>query len=203
MLSVKIVLIHETQSALWKPELQSIRTSAVSTPDLQVSGFDCRRSRERLDSGIPDIFQSGQYLWRLRKVNLCIRVCVCCVCVCVCANRHCTVVLTLISGLFHDCSPVTSAVKPRVSSGRRVTADASARGVTQQEKSLSDGNVSVIGQRLVYSNRSLDPDEEKPSDMTSSSSSSSSPQIRATGRQPLRALRPAKGSQQRRVRAVV
>ncbi|KTG43226.1 hypothetical protein cypCar_00048600, partial [Cyprinus carpio] len=94
-------------------------------------------------------------------------------------------------------SPVTSAVKPRVSSGRRVTADASARGVTQQEKSLSDGNVSVIGQRLVYSNRSLDPDEEKPSDMTSSSSSSSSPQIRATGRQPLRALRPAKGSQQR------
>uniref|UniRef100_A0A9J8CPX8 TOG domain-containing protein n=1 Tax=Cyprinus carpio carpio TaxID=630221 RepID=A0A9J8CPX8_CYPCA len=89
-------------------------------------------------------------------------------------------------------SPVTSAVKPRVSSGRRVTADASARGVTQQEKSLSDGNVSVIGQRLVYSNRSLDPDEEKPSDMTSSSSSSSSPQIRATGRQPLRALRPAK-----------
>ncbi len=62
-------------------------------------------------------------------------------------------------------------------------------GVTQQEKSLSDGNVSVIGQRLVYSNRSLDPDEEKPSDMMTSSS----PQIRAAGREPLRALRPAKG----------
>ncbi|XP_059377119.1 TOG array regulator of axonemal microtubules protein 1-like [Carassius carassius] len=95
-------------------------------------------------------------------------------------------------------SPVESAVKPRVPSGRRVPADISARGETQQEKSLSDGNVSVIGQRLVYSNRSLDPDEEKPSDMTSSSSSSSSsPQIRAAGRQPLRALRPARGSQQR------
>ncbi|XP_052385877.1 TOG array regulator of axonemal microtubules protein 1 isoform X2 [Carassius gibelio] len=95
-------------------------------------------------------------------------------------------------------SPVESAVKPRVSSGRRVPADTSARGETQQDKSLSDGNVSVIGQRLVYSNRSLDPDEEKPSDMTSSSSSSSSsPQIRAAGRQPLRALRPARGSQQR------
>ncbi|XP_026121555.1 TOG array regulator of axonemal microtubules protein 1-like isoform X2 [Carassius auratus] len=92
-------------------------------------------------------------------------------------------------------SPVESAVKPRVSSGRRVPADISARGETQQDKSLSDGNVSVIGQRLVYSNRSLDPDEEKPSDMTSSSSSS--PQIRAAGRQPLRALRPARGSQQR------
>ncbi|XP_058604401.1 TOG array regulator of axonemal microtubules protein 1 isoform X2 [Onychostoma macrolepis] len=93
-------------------------------------------------------------------------------------------------------SPVSSAVKPQVSSGRHVTADVSAQGVTQQEKSLSDGNVSVVGQRLVYSNRSLDPDEEKPSDMTSSSSSSS-PQIRAAGREPLRALRPAKGSQQR------
>ncbi|XP_016108497.1 protein FAM179B-like isoform X2 [Sinocyclocheilus grahami] len=91
-------------------------------------------------------------------------------------------------------SPVNSAAKPRVPSGRHVTRDVSARGVTQQEKSLSDGNVSVIGQRLVYSNRSLDPDEEKPSDMTSSSSS---PQIRAAGREPLRALRPAKGSQQR------
>ncbi|XP_026116337.1 TOG array regulator of axonemal microtubules protein 1-like isoform X3 [Carassius auratus] len=97
-------------------------------------------------------------------------------------------------------SPVESAVKPRVSSGRRVPADTSARGETQQDKSLSDGNVSVIGQRLVYSNRTLDPDEEKPSDMTSSSSSSSSsssPQIRAAGRQPLRALRPARGSPQR------
>ncbi|XP_073683590.1 TOG array regulator of axonemal microtubules protein 1 [Garra rufa] len=89
-------------------------------------------------------------------------------------------------------SPVHSAAKPRVPSGRHVTADISAQGVTQQKKSLSDGNVSVIGQRLVYSNRSLDPDEEKPSDMTTSSS----PQIRATGREPLRALRPAKGSQQ-------
>ncbi|XP_050988950.1 TOG array regulator of axonemal microtubules protein 1 isoform X3 [Labeo rohita] len=89
-------------------------------------------------------------------------------------------------------SPVNSAAKPRVPSGRHVTADVSTHGVMQQEKSLSDGNVSVIGQRLVYSNRSIDPDEEKPSDM----SSSSSPQIRTAGREPLRALRPARGSQQ-------
>lgn len=82
---------------------------------------------------------------------------------------------------------VTSAAKPRVASGTR---DLSAQGVTQQDKSLSDGNVSVVGQRLVYSNRPLDADEEKPSDMTSS------PQIRAAGREPLRALRPAKGSHQ-------
>ncbi|XP_042629295.1 TOG array regulator of axonemal microtubules protein 1-like [Cyprinus carpio] len=107
-----------------------------------------------------------------------------------------------LSSLYSPPSPSgtksSPAAKPRVPSGRRVTADVSARGVTgvtQQEKSLSDGNVSVIGHRLVYSNRSLDPDEEKPSDMTSSSSSS--PQIRATGREPLRALRPAKGPQQR------
>ncbi|KAI2654033.1 TOG array regulator of axonemal microtubules protein 1 [Labeo rohita] len=59
-------------------------------------------------------------------------------------------------------SPVNSAAKPRVPSGRHVTADVSTHGVMQQEKSLSDGNVSVIGQRLVYSNRSIDPDEEKP-----------------------------------------
>ncbi|KAL1257339.1 hypothetical protein QQF64_010583, partial [Cirrhinus molitorella] len=88
--------------------------------------------------------------------------------------------------------PCNSAAKPRVPLERHVTADVSAPGVTQQVKSLSDGNVSVIGQRLAYSNRSLDPDEEKPSDMTSSSS----PQIRAAGREPLRAIRPAKGSQQ-------
>ncbi|XP_043088356.1 TOG array regulator of axonemal microtubules protein 1 isoform X2 [Puntigrus tetrazona] len=92
-------------------------------------------------------------------------------------------------------SPVSSAVNPRASSGRHVTADAGTQGVTQQEKSLSDG--CVIGQRLVYSNRALDPDEEKTGDVTlSSSSSSSSPQIRAAGREPLRALRPAKRSQQ-------
>ncbi|CAM4641945.1 unnamed protein product [Leuciscus chuanchicus] len=84
-------------------------------------------------------------------------------------------------------SPVTSAAKPRVASGAR---DPSAQGVTQQDKSVSDGNVSVVGQRLVYSNRPLESDEEKPVDMTSS------PQIRASGREPLRALRPAKGSHQ-------
>ncbi|XP_077077853.1 TOG array regulator of axonemal microtubules protein 1 isoform X2 [Siphateles boraxobius] len=84
-------------------------------------------------------------------------------------------------------SPVTSAAEPRAASGTR---DLSAQGVTQQNKSLSDGNVSVVGQRLVYSNRPLDADEEKPSDMTSS------PQIRAAGREPLRALRPAKGCHQ-------
>ncbi|XP_067223821.1 TOG array regulator of axonemal microtubules protein 1 isoform X1 [Chanodichthys erythropterus] len=84
-------------------------------------------------------------------------------------------------------SPVNSAEKPRAASGRR---DLGAQGVTQQDKSLSDGSVGVVGQRLVYSNRSLDPDEEKPGDMTSS------PQIRAAGREPLRALRAAKGSQQ-------
>ncbi|XP_039525610.1 TOG array regulator of axonemal microtubules protein 1 isoform X1 [Pimephales promelas] len=85
-------------------------------------------------------------------------------------------------------SPVTSAAKPRVASGAR---DPSAQGVTQPDKSLSDGNVSVVGQRLVYSTRPLDADEEKPSDMTSSS-----PQTRAAGREPLRALRPAKGCHQ-------
>ncbi len=53
------------------------------------------------------------------------RVCLC-VCACVCANRHCTVVLILTSGLFLDSSPVNSAVKPR---GRHVTADVSAQGV--------------------------------------------------------------------------
>ncbi|ROL51298.1 TOG array regulator of axonemal microtubules protein 1 [Anabarilius grahami] len=89
--------------------------------------------------------------------------------------------------LIPDRSPVNSAEKPRVASGRR---DLGAQGVTQQDKSLSDGSVGVVGQRLVYSNRSLDPDEEKPGDMTSSS------QIRAAGREPLRALRAAKGSQQ-------
>ncbi|KAK7141827.1 hypothetical protein R3I94_011498 [Phoxinus phoxinus] len=77
-------------------------------------------------------------------------------------------------------SPLTSAAKPRVASGAR---DLSAQGVPQ-DKSLSDGNVSVVGQRLVY--RPSDADEEKPVDMTSS------PQIRAAGREPLRALRPAK-----------
>ncbi|XP_016109942.1 protein FAM179B [Sinocyclocheilus grahami] len=65
-------------------------------------------------------------------------------------------------------SPVNSAVKPRVPSGRHVTADVSARGVY---------TVCVTCPLCVCV--------------------CSSPQIRAAGREPLRALRPAKGSQQR------
>lgn len=56
-------------------------------------------------------------------------------------------------------------------------------GVTEQDKCISDGNVSIMGQRLIYSNRPSDPDEE----MTSS------PPIRGVGREQLRLLRLSKG----------
>ncbi|XP_067310917.1 TOG array regulator of axonemal microtubules protein 1 isoform X2 [Pseudorasbora parva] len=69
--------------------------------------------------------------------------------------------------------PKSSPVKPRV---------------PQQDKGLSDASVSVVGQRLAY--RPSDADEEKPSDTTSSGPT------RTGGREPLRALRPAKGSPQ-------
>ncbi|XP_052009426.1 TOG array regulator of axonemal microtubules protein 1 isoform X3 [Xyrauchen texanus] len=87
-------------------------------------------------------------------------------------------------------SPENSAATPhmtRVTSGRHTTPsadDSSASGVPQQDKC-----VSVVGQRLVYSSRTFDQDEERHREMTSS------PQIRPAGREPLRAIRPAKGSQ--------
>lgn len=58
-------------------------------------------------------------------------------------------------------------------------------GVQQQEKLLSDVSVSVVGQRVSYSNGAAV--EEKPRE------ASSPPHIRPAGREPLRALRPAKG----------
>lgn len=58
-------------------------------------------------------------------------------------------------------------------------------GVTEQDKCVADGNVSIMGQRLIYSNRPSDPDEE----MTSS------PRIRGAGREQLHLLRPSKGDQ--------
>lgn len=59
-------------------------------------------------------------------------------------------------------------------------------GVQQQEKLLSDASVSVVGQRVTYSNGAAAA-EEKPRE------TSSPPHIRPAGREPLRALRPAKG----------
>ncbi|XP_056623493.1 TOG array regulator of axonemal microtubules protein 1 isoform X1 [Triplophysa dalaica] len=102
------------------------------------------------------------------------------------------------SGLSSLCSPPTptgiksSPVNSKahmmsVSSGRQVReASGDADGVTEQDKCVADGNVSIMGQRLIYSNRPSDPDEE----MTSST------QIRGAGHDQLRLLRPSKGSQQ-------
>lgn len=58
-------------------------------------------------------------------------------------------------------------------------------GIQLQEKLLSDVSVSVVSQRVSYSNGATA--EEKPRE------ASSPPQARAAGREPLRALRPAKG----------
>ncbi|XP_026782606.3 TOG array regulator of axonemal microtubules protein 1 [Pangasianodon hypophthalmus] len=90
-------------------------------------------------------------------------------------------------------SPGNSTTKTRIArvpSGKKKTPssmEASPQGVQQQEKLLSDVSVSVVGQRVSYSNGAAA--EEKPRE------ASSPPHVRPAGREPLRALRPAKGSQ--------
>ncbi|XP_076834570.1 TOG array regulator of axonemal microtubules protein 1 isoform X2 [Brachyhypopomus gauderio] len=96
-------------------------------------------------------------------------------------------------------SPRNSAAKSsiaRVPSGRQKThssMEASAQGVQQQEKALSDLSVSVVGQRVTYSNGPAE--EERPREAMSP------PHTKPAGREPLRAFRPAKGSQVQSTRA--
>ncbi|XP_035377930.1 TOG array regulator of axonemal microtubules protein 1-like isoform X3 [Electrophorus electricus] len=90
-------------------------------------------------------------------------------------------------------SPRDSAAKTiaRVPSGRQKTSssmEAGAQDVQQQEKVLSDLSVNVVGQRVAYCNG---PAEK----------AMSPPQTRPAGREPLRALRPVKGSQMHSIRA--
>ncbi|XP_053366148.1 TOG array regulator of axonemal microtubules protein 1 isoform X1 [Clarias gariepinus] len=82
----------------------------------------------------------------------------------------------------------------RVPSGRKKTPSMGAgpQGVVQQEKLCTDVSVSVVGQRVSYSNGAA---EEKPRDP------SPPLQVRPAGREPLRALRPAKGSQMHSTKA--
>lgn len=58
-------------------------------------------------------------------------------------------------------------------------------GVQQQEKLISDASVSVIGQRVSYSNGAAAEEKHR--------EAASPPHVRPAGREPLRALRPAKG----------
>ncbi|XP_053538489.1 TOG array regulator of axonemal microtubules protein 1 isoform X2 [Ictalurus punctatus] len=79
----------------------------------------------------------------------------------------------------------------RVPSGKKKASpssmEPSPQGVQPQEKLLSDASVSVVGQKVSYSKGAAA--EEKPSE------TSSPPHVRPAGREPLRALRPAKESQ--------
>ncbi|KAG7327910.1 hypothetical protein KOW79_007854 [Hemibagrus wyckioides] len=78
----------------------------------------------------------------------------------------------------------------RVPSGKKKTPssmEASPQGVQQQEKLLSDASVSVIGQRVSYSNGAAAEEKHR--------EAASPPHVRPAGREPLRALRPAKESQ--------
>lgn len=84
-------------------------------------------------------------------------------------------------------SPVSSAAKGKLSTSP--AADITAPGVSQQDQCVCESSVSVVGQRVCFS-RALDAEEQKVSEV------SSSPQVRAAGREPLRALRPAKGAPQ-------
>ncbi|KAF4083803.1 hypothetical protein AMELA_G00121500 [Ameiurus melas] len=91
-------------------------------------------------------------------------------------------------------SPGNSTSKtciPKLLSGKKKAPPSSMepnpQGVEPQEKLLSDASVSVVGQRVSYSKGAAV--EEKPRE------TSSPPHVRPAGRQPLRALRPAKESQ--------
>ncbi|GAA6083458.1 TOG array regulator of axonemal microtubules protein 1 isoform X1 [Tachysurus ichikawai] len=107
-----------------------------------------------------------------------------------------------LSSLYSPTTPTINATKSssgnstaktsitRVPSGKKKTSssmEASSQGVLQQEKLLSDVSVSVIGQRLSYSNGEAAEDKHR--------EAASPPHVRPAGREPLRALRPAKESQ--------
>ncbi|KAI4902186.1 hypothetical protein NFI96_029553 [Prochilodus magdalenae] len=93
-------------------------------------------------------------------------------------------------------TPVTNGTKSRpcnsqtagVPSGKQITSslmEVNSKGVSQQEEEFS--NVSVVGQRVIYSNGPTE--EEKIRETTSSH------QVRPVGHEPVRALKPTKGSQ--------
>ncbi|XP_053538483.1 TOG array regulator of axonemal microtubules protein 1 isoform X1 [Ictalurus punctatus] len=67
------------------------------------------------------------------------------------------------------------------------TMEPSPQGVQPQEKLLSDASVSVVGQRVSYSKGAAAEEKRR--------ETSSPPHVRPAGREPLRALRPAKESQ--------
>ncbi|KAJ8288796.1 hypothetical protein COCON_G00014550 [Conger conger] len=81
-------------------------------------------------------------------------------------------------------SPAAKPRATRVSSGKKPAASMDSNSL--QDKATTD--VSVVGQRVTYSNGQIDPEADRMRDL-------SPPPARATGREPVRAVRPTRGSQ--------